>query len=257
MNALVWRLHEQSLSGKKKNDPKLSISKGRSMCVDCRHELAWYDLVPLASWLSLGGRCRYCRKPISRQYPAIEALTAMSFVTSYIYWPLQWGSTGWAEFGLWLASVVILIALLIYDAKWMLLPNRLVFPGIAIAVAFVALSILDSVGIARTLAGAGGSIVIASGLFYWLFIISKGKWIGGGDVKLGIMTGLLLGTPAMSMLMLFVASVLGTLWALPGIIKGSGLKLKIPFGPFLITATFIVFLFGQQVIDWYVLNFLP
>ena len=85
VNALVWRLHEQKRS--KKADKKLSILNGRSMCVHCRHELTWYDLIPLFSWLLLRGKCRYCKKPISWQYPIVELATAAVFVLSYIFWP--------------------------------------------------------------------------------------------------------------------------------------------------------------------------
>jgi len=88
VNALVWRIHEQDrLTGKKKKPHKkqldrLSILHGRSMCPDCHHELKPKDLVPLFSWLSLHGKCRYCHKPISWQYPVVELLTAGLFVFS-------------------------------------------------------------------------------------------------------------------------------------------------------------------------------
>src|SRR5690606_15326595 len=88
VNALVYRLHEQSAQGKKQRtkgkvkNKQLSISKGRSICVHCKHELAWYDLIPVLSWLLLRGKCRYCHKPISRQYPVVELVTAAIFALS-------------------------------------------------------------------------------------------------------------------------------------------------------------------------------
>src|SRR3989344_6490262 len=109
VNALVWRLHEQEerakskeqrrKKGKAKNTAKLSshtsvlsskdlsILKGRSMCPSCKHGLAAKDLVPVLSWLTLRGKCRYCHKPISIQYPLVELITATLFVISYLLWP--------------------------------------------------------------------------------------------------------------------------------------------------------------------------
>src|SRR5665213_2769212 len=81
VNALVWRLHEQEVLLEKRKKPskkqleKLSILNGRSMCPHCKHELAIKDLVPLFSWIALKGKCRYCGKPISWQYPVVELLT--------------------------------------------------------------------------------------------------------------------------------------------------------------------------------------
>src|SRR5579871_5847178 len=84
VNALVWRVHEQS---KKKKSAELSILKGRSMCPRCKHELAASDLIPVLSWLWLRGKCRYCQKPISPQYPVVELAVALVFVSSYFWWP--------------------------------------------------------------------------------------------------------------------------------------------------------------------------
>ena len=88
VNALVWRLREQERQLEKKKPNKkylveLSIAKGRSMCPDCHHTLASKDLIPVLSWLSVGGKCRYCRKSISTQYPLVELATAALFVLSY------------------------------------------------------------------------------------------------------------------------------------------------------------------------------
>ena len=82
VNALVWRIHEQSKPKKKRaaSDKELSVVSGRSMCPNCKHTLSTKDLLPVISWLTLGGKCRYCSKPISWQYPSVEMLTALLFV---------------------------------------------------------------------------------------------------------------------------------------------------------------------------------
>src|SRR5580700_9634934 len=104
VNALVWRLHEQSNPKQKTKNKKqkakqlsaneLSILRGRSMCPDCHHQLAAKDLVPVISWLDLRGKCRYCHRPISIQYPLVELATAGLFVFSYFFWPLAFNGVG-------------------------------------------------------------------------------------------------------------------------------------------------------------------
>ena len=104
VNALGWRLHKQ-LNAKKPN-PDLSILKGRSMCPHCGHTLSAVDLLPVVSWLSLGGKCRFCRKPISWQYPVVEMVTAVLFLVSYIYWPFTLNGVESIVFGSWLVMLV-------------------------------------------------------------------------------------------------------------------------------------------------------
>jgi prepilin signal peptidase PulO-like enzyme (type II secretory pathway) len=259
VNALVWRLYQQSLPKKKRaaSDGELSISKGRSMCPHCQHTLAWYDLLPVISWASLGGKCRYCLKSISWQYPVVELASALLFVASYIWWPYTFDDRGVWLLIIWLTSLIGLIALVIYDIKWMLLPNKIVFPLLAIAVAGVLGDVFVFNGGLHSLLMALASLAIAGGIFYMLFQLSAGKWIGGGDVKLGFALGLLLGGPGEAFLMLFFASILGLLFSLPVVLlKKSKLSSKIPFGPFLILATIIVKLFGGGIMTWYTRTFL-
>lgn len=254
VNALVWRLHEQSLPKKKRaaTDKDLSITTGRSMCPHCKHTLAWYDLLPVVSWLSLQGRCRYCHVPVSRQYPLVEMTTSTLFVISYVWWPLMLDNKGVWLLIIWLISLVALVALVIYDLRWMLLPNRIVFPLIGVASIGVLGDALLFGGGLHALIMALASLGVAGGIFYVLFQISAGRWIGGGDVKLGFALGLLLGGAAEAFLMLFMASILGLLVSLPAVIlKKSKFSNKVPFGPFLITATILVKLFGGAVISWY------
>ena len=116
---------------------KLSILKGRSMCPHCKHELAAKDLVPVLSWLYLRGKCRYCGKPID-DTPLVEAATAALFAISYLGWPgpLDTGLQ-WLIFAVWLIFVVMFVALAVYDLRWLLLPNRVVYPLILLAIADV------------------------------------------------------------------------------------------------------------------------
>jgi leader peptidase (prepilin peptidase)/N-methyltransferase len=256
VNALVWRFHEQEeLAGKKgKNAQKrlreLSMLHGRSMCSNCGHELAAKDLVPLFSWLWLRGTCRYCHVRI-QDNPLVEVATALLFAASYIWWPLDFHGANVLLFIIWLVFVVAFVALTVYDIRWFLLPNRIVFPLIVLAVVQVSIAAISNQDWRVALNAILGSVVLA-GLFYLLFQLSNGAWIGGGDVKLAIVLGLLAGTPLKALLLLFLASVIGTIVSIPQLVKGKrGLQAKIPFGPFLIAATGITVLFGQSIIDWY------
>lgn len=264
VNALAWRIHEQEeqAKSKKKTDKKyqarLSIAKGRSMCPDCKHELTAKDLIPVLSWLGVGGRCRYCKQPIPVQYPLVELVTACLFVASYIWWPETLEGTQIVVFGLWLAILTGLMALLVYDARWMLLPNRLIYPLTAVAglQAMIVISVSDKP--LMTLISTLAAVVIGGGIFYVLFQVSAGKWIGGGDVRLGWLLGLVVATPAKSILLIFLASLLGTLVSLPLLISKRVKRTStIPFGPFLIAASIIVVLFGTEILQWYQSVFLP
>lgn len=248
IDALVWRLHKQSKA--KKTNPAFSIVKGHSMCPSCRHRLHARDLIPVLSWLELRGRCRYCQAKIGWQTPAVEVLTASLFVLSYLQWPYSLSTAGWLVFVGWLASVVMMIALLVYDLRWMILPDRLVYPLIGVASLMVIVLALEAGSVGLIVGPVLGALFL-SGLFWSLFQVSAGKWIGGGDVKLAVALGLLAGGLLESVLLLFIASLLGTVVSLPLLIKGKSVSAKVPFGPFLIAATFIVWLWGPAMINWY------
>lgn len=240
VNAFVWRLHE-----------KKDWVKGRSECPTCQHKLAAKDLVPVLSWLALGGRCRYCHKPISWQYPVVELLTAGLFVFSYYFWPLALSGVGLFEFILWLVFVVGFMALAVYDLRWRILPNKVVYPLLVLAIAQTLVVSLWRKELA-TAWGALWGVVVLAGFFYGLFQVSKGRWIGGGDVKLGALLGLLVGGPLNSLLLLLIASLSGTLYTVPLMLTGKAKRnSQIPFGPFLILAAIIVQLFGGAIIAWY------
>lgn len=250
VNALVYRVHEQSKPSKKAKK-ELSIVNGRSICPHCKHELAPKDLIPVISWLMLKGRCRYCRKPISWQYPLVEALTAVLFVVSYLFWPMDWNALGIVNFVVWLIMLAGFMALIVYDIRWMLLPNRIIYPLIGLALLLAVVNVVAE-GSLAALGSLLASVAIAGGLFYALFAISSGRWIGGGDVKLGGLIGLLLADPSLSFFMLLLASTLGTVFVLPGLLlRRLNTSNRIPFGPFLIIAAILVKLFGAAVIEWY------
>ncbi|HUC95914.1 MAG TPA: prepilin peptidase, partial [Candidatus Saccharimonadia bacterium] len=136
INAFVWRINVKTKKINK-NKVELSILKGRSMCPDCRHQLSALDLIPLLSWVGLRGKCRYCKKPISYQYPLVELLTALLFLLSYIYWPYKLDFLGYSLFAIWLIIILYFVSLAIYDIKYKLLPNIMVYVANYLILAFV------------------------------------------------------------------------------------------------------------------------
>jgi prepilin signal peptidase PulO-like enzyme (type II secretory pathway) len=241
VNALVWRLHEG-----------LSVAHGRSMCPECKHTLGVPDLVPVLSWLGLRGKCRYCKKHISVQYPLVELATAGLFVASYVCWPAAFSDPQKAIFVLWLVLLTGLVALAVYDLRWFLLPNRLIYPLMAVAAVQAAVFITHDSQPATALLNAVLAVIVGGGIFYVLFQVSKGKWIGGGDVKLGALLGLIVATPGRAILFIFFGSLLGSLVSVPLMARGSLKRTSvIPFGPFLIAGAILTVLFGGDILHWY------
>ncbi|HSX48150.1 MAG TPA: prepilin peptidase [Candidatus Nanoarchaeia archaeon] len=245
INAAVWRLHNKQEHKKADN----SVWHGRSVCPDCKHQLAWFDLVPVISWLSLAGKCRYCRKPISVQYPAVELVTAGLFALSYIKLnPV--GALGWLDFVFWLYYLTILLVLAVYDLKWYLLPDAVLLP--AIVVAIIQLGVHLSVG--QPAATVGYSLLagfLAGGFFYALAAASGGRWMGGGDIKLVFFLGLILGLSRTTLLLVLafnIAAVVGVLLITVGV---KSRRDMLPFGPFLVGAAITAHLYGLQIIAWY------
>jgi len=239
VNAFVWRLHKGR-----------DWVNERSECTHCHHQLAPADLIPVISWLWLRGKCRYCGKKIEDS-PIVEVVLPLLFVWSYYFWPFQFEGSGMFQFMAWLIFLTGFLALTVYDIRWYLLPNKIVFPLTALAVAqVITVAIYDMDW--HVLLGAALGALVVSGIFYLLFQISKGKWIGGGDVKLGLVLGLLAGGLLEGFLVLFAASVTGLIVSIPLLLQGkANRKTQLPFGPFLILGLIIVKLFGVDIIDWY------
>lgn len=224
------------------------------MCPNCHHQLSWFDNIPVLSWLMLQGKCRYCKKPITTQYPIVELAGAAVFVGSYLFWSQTVNLNGqWLLLATWLASSVGLLALAVYDLRWMLLPNKIIYPTLGAAVAGRAAFITFFAPRPwHALFLWAFSVAIASGVFFVLFMVSKGKWIGYGDVRLGLITGTLLADPEKAIAMLFIASAIGTLAILPALLKGKKeMTSKLPYGPFLIAGTLVIVLFGDSLLNWY------
>lgn len=258
--ATVWRLRAGDGERHARDPQKLAKLHGRSkmqdrsICLHCGYQLRWYDLLPVVSWIAYGGKCRKCRKPIGWMEIAAEVGLAALFVCSYLFWPFALdGAIAWIQLAIWLVALVVFVVLALYDIRWFLLPNAPNYLLIVLGFLWSTLLVIQA-GDAwlAALISIAGALVILSGLYYALYLISRGAWIGFGDIILGIGLALLLGDWTLAALALFAANLIGTLLVLPGMLLGRVQRSsKVPFGPLLILGTIIAQLFGPTIVGWY------
>lgn len=228
LNAVIYRLHVG-----------VSFLKGRSYCPRCKHDLSIKDLLPVVSFLALRGKCRYCKKPISWQYPLVELSTTILLLLLYINFSIS------ASFFVYLVYTCFLIVIFVYDLRYYLILDRVSIPALVLALV-LSLTVLK-IGIISIALG----MLIGGGFFFLQFVISRGKWIGGGDVRLGIVMGAMLGWQYL-LVALFAAYILGSIIGIGLVVFGNKRwKSQVPFGTFLAASTFLTFLFGDPVIVMY------
>lgn len=241
LNALVYRLKIGE-----------SIVLKRSHCPSCSHTLAWYDLVPILSYFILLRRCRHCKKKISFQYPLVELATGILFIfiTAHVLhvFPIESQVLFFIFYFLFLGSIFAgLFTIFIYDLKHYLIPDVVLFPLVGFTFLYRLIEIPDfEVFFLALLSG-----FLASSFFLALFLVSRGRWMGFGDVKLVFFMGLFLGYPNI-LVALFVAFMSGAIIGMALLtLKRKKLKSQVPFAPFLIAGTFVAFFWGQAILDWY------
>ena len=250
LNCVIWRCY----CGE-------SAAKGRSYCPKCRHPLAWYDLVPVASFVFLKGKCRYCSESISWQYPVVELAMAFVFwaaaaaftpqiLTGYITFLLL---AKLIAYWIFLASLTVV---LVVDLRWYFIPDGAIISGLAAA------------GVYNFLNAGGGypwrffdagavwaailSAILAASIFLVIFLVSRGKWIGFGDVKFAVLMGLACGFPGI-LIAMFFANFFGAILGLVLVASGKKkMSSQVPFGPFLVAGTVIAIFFSYHIFNWYI-----
>lgn len=232
----------------------ISIAKGRSLCPNCHSVISWHDNIPAFSYWALGRRCRNCKKEISPRYFLIECSTAFLFGLVALTYPgfivpnLTWLSALTAfglPFVIFLLSLFILI--FIIDIEHQIIPDIIIFWGIAITLA--ALFLTGSNPLFENLFfGTVGSLFLLS-----VFLLTKGRGMGLGDVKLSLLLGIILGEKVL--ICFFTAFLTGAVVGIILMMTGkAGPKTKIAFGPFLVFGFLIAFLFGNVLwsqLFWY------
>jgi len=223
--------------------PPPGIVVERSHCPHCGHQLAWYENVPVLSWLALRGKCRSCREPISIQYPLVEILTALLAVACV--WNFGFG---WQGFGAALFTC-FLIALAGIDLRTQLLPDSLTLPLMWLGL----VASLDNLFMPAKPALLGAIIgYVSLWSVWWLFKQLTGKeGMGHGDFKLLAAIGAwcgLKGVLPTILLASVLGAIIGSIWLMA---KGRDRSTPIPFGPYLAVAGWIVFMWGDGLVGWY------
>ncbi len=230
---------------------------GRSYCENCKKTLSWKDLIPVLSFVYLRGQCRYCHAPLSYQYPIVELLTGALFGFTYFYvFQTTIFNFQFSIFNEIINHNSLIINLLYYlfivssmiviffsDLKHGIIPDKIVVP--TVFVSFVYLFINHNSLILNHLLSALGAFLF----FLFIYLITKGRGMGFGDVKLAFLTGLVLGFPG-TVLALYIAFLTGGFIGIILILwKKKKLKYAIPFGPFLVLGSLISLFFQDRIIQ--------
>jgi leader peptidase (prepilin peptidase)/N-methyltransferase len=220
-----------------------NLATPRSRCPQCNTQLSALDNIPLLSWLSLRGKCRYCHAPVSRRYPAVELLTAV--LSTVVIW--QTGAT--ADGFLMLLLTWSLVALTFIDIDKMLLPDQITLPLLWLVLVASALG----VGIApdQALIGAAcGYLSLWS--VYWGFKLLTGKeGMGYGDFKLMAIFGALLGWQQLPLIILLSSVVGAVIGSVMLAVQRKEQSTAIPFGPYIAAAGWIAMLWGSDISNAY------
>ncbi|MFC1615606.1 prepilin peptidase [Patescibacteria group bacterium] len=250
ISVLIYRIHEK----------KKGIIFSKSICPSCNKEIKWRHLIPIFSWLLLRGKCAYCGKKFSIHYMLLELITGTIFVLTFLKWNFIQTSASIVDpnlynfaidwnifevFIFYLIEFTLLIGIFFYDLKYKLIPDRFSLPAIGIGIAGALIF-----GFPELYSMIIGAVIIF-GFFYLQFVLSKGTWIGGGDLRLGVVMGILLGWE-LGLAALIISYIIGSIISL-GLLatKKATRKTKIPFGPFMVTGILITIFYGQQILDWY------
>ncbi len=257
------------------------IVNDRSKCVHCGHVLAWNDLIPVLSYIMLGGKCRYCKEKISGKYLVVEITTGILFaLVSYRYMLFI---TNYSVLYIFFAYFTIsaLIIIFFYDLKTYIIPDEVLYPAIIVAIVFNLFTdsslyyILTQGFKSFNFFSQGGDVwtglanvfdfisynskfinhlfaaVISFSFFFSIVFFTGGKGMGGGDVKLGFLMGMILGWP-MVFLAIFLSFIIGSIAGLILVLKKKkDMKSMIPFGPFLVTGALISLFWGEGILKWY------
>jgi prepilin signal peptidase PulO-like enzyme (type II secretory pathway) len=246
-NCFVWRLHENETLW------------DRSYCPKCRKMIAWFDNIPVISFLVLRGHCRRCEKKISWQYPIVEITTACLFALSFFIVATKYlGGGDWLD-NLYLLSVnqfvlelakywlmiFVLTVIFIYDGRWYLIPDKVVLPG---ALLVFGLNLFLGYDWLPLILCA----LIGGGFFLLQFLVSQGKWIGGGDIRLGILLGCATGRYDELLLAILLTYCLGSIVGILLVIFGKKeWSSKVPLAVFAAPALLATLFWGQAIIAWY------
>jgi prepilin signal peptidase PulO-like enzyme (type II secretory pathway) len=220
---------------------------GRSQCIHCGEKLSWYEIVPVLSYIFLRGKCRRCHRVIPWYYPLVEL--GMALVVTQLFFLHQ--KADFIVSGLFfrdLFFITLLTVLCIYDALYKEILSMAVLIGIIAGVVCNWLFLSPELSPQSMLIG----MVFGGGIFLLQFLVSRGVWIGSGDIYLGTMMGVWLGWPRI-LIALFFAYIFGGAYSL-GLLFVHKFRrgMEVPFAPFLTLGTLIAFYYGKVLLEWYI-----
>lgn len=234
INSVIYRMKELS-----------SIFYERSHCLHCKEEIKWYDLVPLFSFVVLEGKCRKCRGKISWQYPIVEIVTAIILVLIY------------ANFGLSVYAIGVMIVSLfmmvifVYDLYHEIIPDIMIYPAILVWILFWLGAVIFGYNLGHSFVDFLYGALVSGGFIALLVLVTKGKGMGMGDIKLSFLLGFVLGLQG-AIVGLAAAFVLGAIvGTILVITKIKKMKSSIPFGPFLIAGFYFALFYADKFVSWY------
>ena len=226
LNVLIYRLDRQE-----------GLLTGRSECRNCKTQLKWLDLIPLASFIFLKRRCRYCKAKISYVYPSVELLTGVVFALFYLKLGIPYNMGLFYQ----LILVFLSISIIFFDYIYYIIPDKIVLP-------LICMSLILSLTVRRAeLVNLLTSGLLFGGFFAILYIVSRGKWVGLGDAKLSLLIGLSLGYPAGFLVMvvsIWTAALVGLTLI---IFKRASFKSELPLGLFLSSYLIILIIFQHEI----------
>ncbi len=248
--ALRWG-SGQSVVFEKNTDGKSQAA--RSRCMSCGHALGGWELIPIVSFAMQRGRCRVCYTRLSSQYIVVEIVAA---VLGALPWVVLWlASTQVGYPTVFPANEIqaaaiavfswVLLFLFLYDLRYQIILDRVSLPAMLLAVV-VSLSVFG-----RTWESIGLGMLVGGGVFFVQFILSRGKWIGGGDIRMGLLMGALLGLPS-TIVALFLTYIIGAIVAVYLLATNRAKRdTKIALGTFIALGTVICLYVGDALANWY------
>lgn len=236
------------------NKNQKGIFFGRSKCPSCKKQLISLDLIPILSYAILKGKCRYCKQPISRNYLYLEIFTALLFVSIFLKFNFiinnveglySINTSLLIQFILHLVYSIFLIAIFFYDLEFMVIPDLFLFP-------FIGISLISSL----VMGNPNLINLLLAGIIMLIFfggqiLVSKGKWLGEGDLYLALSIGFILGWK-LTLIFIVITYLIGAITSIVLLVnKQVKSKSQIAFAPFMVLATLVTFFFGDQILAWY------
>lgn len=223
------------------------VMTARSHCPHCHHELRAADLIPVVSFVLLGRRCHYCRAPISWRYPVVELLTAFLFAAILYKYRISFTASG--SF-MWVLSFIRdlaftggLLTLFILDYSWYIVPDVVSLP-------LIALGVVSNVALGVSVRSLVTGMALGGSLYFALWFFSRGKWVGSGDIRLGLVLGAMLGFPG-TLAALEVAYLVGGVVAVALLATHrKQLADRLPMGAFLTVGAWVSILFNTAINRW-------